>query len=124
MPKGWLYNWKGMATVGRQIPETRFGKKLAFLLSVRVLTISNRCLEDCSCAHKWLMTNWPHHNPTEQGSRIVRQATKVTKFSSLLLLLGCAFYERVSASSPSLRLSYSLRTASLSAFTVILSTVQ
>jgi len=52
MPKGWLYNRKGMAAVGRQISETRFGRKLACRLSDRVLALSNRCPEDCSCARK------------------------------------------------------------------------
>ena len=62
MPKGWLYDWEGMATMGRRNPETCLGRKLAYRLSVCVLTISNRCSEDSSCAHKGLMTNWPHHS--------------------------------------------------------------
>ena len=33
MPKGWLYDWEGMATMGRQNPDTRFGRKLAYCLS-------------------------------------------------------------------------------------------
>ncbi len=62
MPKGWLYDWEGMVTVGRQNPETRFGRKLAYCLSVCALAISDRCSKDSSCAHKGLVTNWPHHN--------------------------------------------------------------
>src|SRR5437588_6467409 len=61
MPRGWLYNREDMATVGRQISGTRCGRELDCPLSDRLLAISNRCPEDCSCAHKGLMTNWPHH---------------------------------------------------------------
>ena len=61
MPKGWLYNGEGMAMMGKQNPETRFGRKPACSLSVYVLAISNRCLKDSSCPHKGLVTNWPHH---------------------------------------------------------------
>ena len=57
MPKGWLYDWEGIATMGRQNPETRFGRKPACCLSVCVLAISNRCSNDSSCAHKGLVTN-------------------------------------------------------------------
>jgi hypothetical protein len=32
MPKGWLYVWEGMATMGRQNLETRFGRN--FLSSI------------------------------------------------------------------------------------------
>ena len=28
MPKGWLYDWGGMATTGKQNPETRFVESL------------------------------------------------------------------------------------------------
>jgi hypothetical protein len=28
---------------------------------VRSQTLSNRCIKDCSCAHKELVTNWSHH---------------------------------------------------------------
>src|SRR5271163_4167970 len=62
MPNGLLYDWEGMATMGRQNPETRFGRKLACSLSVCVLAISNRCSKDSSCTYKGLVTNWPHHN--------------------------------------------------------------
>ena len=62
MPKGWLYDWEGIATMGRQNPEARFGRKLACFLSVCVLAMSNRCSKDSSCAHKGLMTNWPYHS--------------------------------------------------------------
>jgi hypothetical protein len=34
MPKGWLYDWEGMATMGRQDLDTRFGRKLACSLSM------------------------------------------------------------------------------------------
>jgi hypothetical protein len=57
MPKGWLYNWEIIATVGVQNPETRFSRKLACCLFMCVLAISNRCLKDSSCAHKGLVTN-------------------------------------------------------------------
>jgi hypothetical protein len=50
-----LYDWEGITTMGRQNSETRWVE--SFLLS-----ISNRCSKDSSCAHKGLVTNWPHHN--------------------------------------------------------------
>jgi hypothetical protein len=34
MSKGWLYDWEGMATMGRQDLDTRFGRKLACSLSM------------------------------------------------------------------------------------------
>jgi hypothetical protein len=35
MPKGWLYNWEGMAKDGKVEPrDTFFGRKLACCLSV------------------------------------------------------------------------------------------
>jgi hypothetical protein len=52
MPKGWLYSWEGMATMGKQNPETRLRRKLACSLSVCDLAVSNRYLKDSSCAHK------------------------------------------------------------------------
>jgi len=57
MPKGWLYDWEGIATMGKQKPETRLCRKLACCLSECVLAISNRCSKDSSSAHKGLVTN-------------------------------------------------------------------
>jgi hypothetical protein len=56
MQKGLVYKWEGMATTGRQNPETRFCRKLPGCLSVCVLAISNRCSKDSSCAPKGLVT--------------------------------------------------------------------
>ena len=57
MPKGWLHDWEGMATMGKQNSEARFGRKLACCLSVYVLAISNRCSKDSSYTHKVLVAN-------------------------------------------------------------------
>ena len=57
MPKGWLYDWAGMARRRKQDPETHFCRKLASSLLVCVEAISNRCSKDSSCAYKGLVTN-------------------------------------------------------------------
>jgi hypothetical protein len=61
MPKSWLHDWEGMATMEKPGLETRWVEKLLRSLSLRVLAISNRCSKDSSSALKGLMTNWPHH---------------------------------------------------------------
>ena len=61
MPKGMLYNWKGTTTMGRQNLETRLVESL-LVVCLPVFAISNRCSKDSCCAHKGLVTNWPHHN--------------------------------------------------------------
>jgi hypothetical protein len=61
MPKGRLYDREGLATMGRQNLETRWVEKLACHY-LCLLAISNRCSKDSSCAHKGLVTNWPHHS--------------------------------------------------------------
>jgi hypothetical protein len=71
MPKGWLYNWEGMATMGKQNPETRFCRRLACCLSMCVLALSNRCSKGSSCAHKGLVTNWPHHSTLHPQSSFI-----------------------------------------------------
>jgi hypothetical protein len=50
IPKGWLYDWTGIARRRKQDPETRFCRKLAPSLLVCVEAISNRCSKDSSCA--------------------------------------------------------------------------
>ena len=40
MPKGWLYNWVGMARRRKQNPETRFRRKLLDCLPVCPLKLS------------------------------------------------------------------------------------
>jgi hypothetical protein len=60
IPKGWLYDWAGMARRRKQGPETRFCRKLAPYLLVCVEAISNRCSKEL-CAHKGLVTNWLYH---------------------------------------------------------------
>ena len=52
MPRGRLYDREGMATVGRQNPETRW-VEVCLVLYLCVLAISNRCSKDSSCAHKF-----------------------------------------------------------------------
>jgi hypothetical protein len=61
MPKSRLYDWEGMATMGRQNPPTRWVERF-LVLYLCVLAISNRCSKDSSCVHKGLVTNWSHHN--------------------------------------------------------------
>jgi hypothetical protein len=39
MPKGWLYDWEGIATMGRQNPEIRFGRKLTCFICVSSLSL-------------------------------------------------------------------------------------
>jgi hypothetical protein len=62
MPKGWLYDWEGMATMGRQNPETRSVESLLVLC----LCVSSLSLIDAQktfpAPHKGLVTNWTHHN--------------------------------------------------------------
>jgi hypothetical protein len=61
MPKGWLYNWAGMARGRKQNPETRFvGSFLIVYLCVLKLSLID-AQKDSSCAHKGLVTNCPHH---------------------------------------------------------------
>jgi hypothetical protein len=57
MPKGGLYDWEGMARMGRESPGTRSGRKLACPLTVYEEAISNRRSKDSSCAHKGLIAN-------------------------------------------------------------------
>jgi hypothetical protein len=40
MPKGWLYNWKGMATMESKTQRQFFGGKLACSLSVHTVKAS------------------------------------------------------------------------------------
>jgi hypothetical protein len=69
MPKGWLCDWGGMATTGKQT-QRRVWQKASFLVCLCVLAISNRCIKDSSCAHKGLVTNCPHHStPIQQISK-------------------------------------------------------
>jgi hypothetical protein len=60
MPNGRLYDREGMATMGRQNLETRWVESL-LVLHLCIFAMSNKCSKDSSCAHKRLVTNWPHH---------------------------------------------------------------
>ena len=44
----------------RQNLETRLVESL-LVVCLSVFAISNRCSKDSCCAHKGLVTNWPHH---------------------------------------------------------------
>ena len=57
MPKGRLYDWEGMAMMGRLSPETRWVK--GFL--VVYLCVSSLSLIDAQKTVPVLVTNWPHH---------------------------------------------------------------
>ena len=46
--------------MGRQNLETRSVESL-LVVCLSVFAISNRCSKDSCCAHKGLVTNWPHH---------------------------------------------------------------
>ena len=48
--------------MGKQNLETRLVESL-LVVCLSVFAISNRCSKDSCCAHKGLVTNWPHHNP-------------------------------------------------------------
>jgi hypothetical protein len=48
-----LYDWEGIATMGRQNPETRWVES-ALVLYLCVLAISNRFLKDSSSDHNEL----------------------------------------------------------------------
>jgi hypothetical protein len=61
VPKGRLYNWEGTTATGRQNLETRLVESL-LVVCLSAFAISNRCSKDNCCAHKGLVTNWPHHN--------------------------------------------------------------
>ena len=47
--------------MGRQNLETRLVESL-LVVCLSVFAISNGCSKDSCCAHKGLVTNWPHHN--------------------------------------------------------------
>ena len=47
--------------MGRQNLETRLVESL-LVVCLSVFAISNRCSKDSCCAHKGLVTNWPHHS--------------------------------------------------------------
>ena len=47
--------------MGRQNLETRSVESL-LVVCLSVFATSNRCSKDSCCAHKGLVTNWPHHN--------------------------------------------------------------
>jgi hypothetical protein len=52
MPKGWLYNWTGMARRRKQNPETRFVESfLIIYLCVLKLSLID-AQKDSSCAHR------------------------------------------------------------------------
>jgi hypothetical protein len=62
MPKGRLYHLGRHDRDGKAESRDTFGRKLACRLSLCVFAISNRCSKDSCCAHKGLVTNWPHPN--------------------------------------------------------------
>jgi hypothetical protein len=62
MPKGLAVQLGRHGKDGKAEPRDTFRRKLACCLSMCVLAISNRCIKDRSCAHKGLVTNWPHHS--------------------------------------------------------------
>ena len=51
--------------MGRQNLETRLVESL-LVVCLSVFAISNRCSKDSCCAHKGLVTNWPHHSRTSR----------------------------------------------------------
>ena len=56
--------------MGRQNLETRLVESL-LVVCLSVFAISNRCSKDSCCAHKGLVTNWPHHNSCDKGKWVL-----------------------------------------------------
>jgi hypothetical protein len=66
MPKGWLYDWEGIVTKGRQNPETRLVESLL----VVYLCVSSLSLIDAQSTVPVpirLVTNWPHHSRSKSN---------------------------------------------------------
>ena len=82
--KGWGVSkdrlWdKGGSGSERRTKSQRY-VVLTYCLCMYIFAFSNRCSKDSSCAHKGLVTNWPHHcRPTSLkfGNDIRSQKTRI-----------------------------------------------
>ena len=72
--------------MGRRNLETRLVESL-LVDCLSVFAISNRCSKDSCCAHKGLVTNWPHHNIWRALQRLasVLNAIAIEPFATSVL---------------------------------------